>query len=66
MYGVKVILTTAAIFSALAAMLFVWNSDAIISNIGEFFYKTYTILFMILAIISTKEATSIIIEEDYE
>ena len=66
MHGVKVILTTAAIFSALAAMLFVWNSDAIISNIGEFFYKTYTILFMILAIISTKEATSIIIEEDYE
>lgn len=66
MYGVKIILVTAAIFSALAAMLFVWNSDAIISNIGKFFHRTYTILFMLLAIISTKEATSIVIEEDYE
>ena len=66
MYGVKVILATAAVCSALAAILFVWNSDAIISNIGEFFYKTYTILFMLLAIALTKEATSIVIEEDYE
>ena len=66
MYGVKVILATAAICSTLAAILFVWNSDAIISNIGEFFYKTYTILFMLLAIVLTKEATSIVIEKDYE
>ena len=66
MYGVKVILATAAIWSALAAILFVWNSDAIISNIGEFFYKTYTILFMLSAIVLTKEATSITIKKDYE
>lgn len=66
MYGVKVILATAAVCSALAAILFVWNSDAIVSNIGEFFYKTYTILFMLSAIILTKEATSIVIEENYE
>ena len=62
MYGVKVILATAAICSALAAILFVWNSDAIISNIGEFFYKIYTILFMLSAIVLTKEATSITIK----
>lgn len=66
MYGVKMILATTAICSALAAILFVCNSDAIISNIGEFFYKTCTILFMLLAIASTKEATSIVIEENYE
>ena len=66
MYGVKVILATAAVCSALAAILFVWNSDAIISNIGEFFYKTYTTLFILLAIVLTKEATSIVIEKDYE
>ena len=66
MYGVKIILATTAIFSALAAILFVWNSDAIISNIGEFSYKTCTILFMLLAIASTKEATSIVIEKSYE
>ena len=66
MYGVKVILAIAAVCSALAAILFVWNSDAIISNIGEFFYKTYIILFMLSAIVLTKEATSIVIEEDYE
>ena len=66
MYGVKVILATAAVFSALAAILCIWNSDAIISTIGEFFYKIYTILFMILAITLTKEATSIVIEDDYE
>lgn len=66
MFEVKVILATAAICSALAAILFVWNMNAIISNIGEFFYKIYTILFMLSAIVLTKEATSIIIEEDYE
>ena len=66
MYGIKIILATTAIFSALAAILFVWNSDAIISNIGEFSYKTCTILFMFLAIASTKEATSIVIEKNYE
>lgn len=66
MYGVKVILATAAICSALAAILFVWNSDAIISNIGEFFYKIYTILFILSAIVLTKEATSITIKHDYE
>lgn len=66
MFGVKVILATAAIFSALAAILFVWNSNAIISSIGEFSYKTYTILFMLSAIVLTKEATSIVIEENYE
>lgn len=66
MYGVKVILATAAVCLALAAILFVWNSDAIISNIGEFFYKTYTILFMLSAIVLTKEATSITTKKDYE
>ena len=66
MYGVKIVLATTAIFSALAAILFVWNSDAIISNIGEFSYKTCTILFMLLSIASTKEATSIVIEKNYE
>jgi hypothetical protein len=66
MYGVKVILATAAICSALAAILFVWNSDAIISNTGEFFYKIYTILFMLSAIVLTKEATSIVRKENYE
>lgn len=66
MYGIKIILVTTAICSALAAILFVWNSDAIISNIGEFSYKTCTILFMLLAIASTKEATSIVIEKNYE
>ena len=66
MRGVKVILATAVVCSALAAILFIWNSDAIISNIGEFFYKTYTILFMLSAIVLTKEATSIVIEKNYE
>ena len=66
MYGIKVILATTAICSALAAILFVWNSDAIISNIGEFSYKTCTILFMLLAIASTKEAASIVIDKNYE
>ena len=66
MYGIKVILATTAICSALAAILFVWNGDAIISNIGEFSYKTCTILFMLLAIASTKEATSIVIDKNYE
>lgn len=62
MRGVKVILATAAVCSALAAILFVWNSDTIISNIGEFFYKTYTILFILSVIVLTKEATSITIK----
>ena len=62
MYGVKVILATAAICSALAAIVLVLNSDTIISNIGEFFYKIYTSLFIILAIALTKEATSITIK----
>jgi high-affinity Fe2+/Pb2+ permease len=66
MYGIKVILSTAAICSVVAAILFVWNRDAIISNIGEFFYKTYTILFMLSAIVLTKEATSITTKQDYE
>lgn len=66
MYGIKIILATTAICSALAAILFVWNSDAIIGNIGEFSYKTCTILFMILAIASTKEATSIVIDKKHE
>ena len=66
MYGVKVILATAAVCSALLAILFVWNDAVIINGIGKFFYKTYTILFMLLAIVFTKEATSIVIEEDYE
>ena len=66
MYGIKIILATTAICSALAAILFVWNNDAIISNIGEFSYKTCTILFMLLAIASTKEATSIVIDKKYE
>ena len=62
MRGVKVILATAAICSALAAIVLVWNNDTIISNIGEFFYKIYTSLFIILAIALTKEATSITIK----
>jgi len=66
MYGVKVLLFTAAICSALAAIMFIFNDVTIKENIGEFFYKTYTILFMLSAIVLTKEATSIIIEEKYE
>jgi len=66
MCEIKVILATAAVCSALLAILFIWNDAVIINNIGEFFYKTYTILFMLLSIVLTKEATSIVIEEDYE
>ena len=66
MYGVKVTLFTAAICSALAAIMFIFNDVTIKENIGEFFYKAYTILFMLSAIALTKEATSITTKKDYE
>ena len=66
MYGVKVILFTAAICAALAAIMFIFNDVAIKENIGEFFYKTYTTLFVLCSVVLTKEASQISIEKDYE
>ena len=64
MRGVKITLVAAAICSAILAVAFIIFDSRIISNIGEGFCKTYTILFMLLSIVMTKEAASIDLEED--
>lgn len=62
MRSVKLILWTAAIFSALAALLLVWNESK--TTCGEFYCKMFETLFMLVAIALTKEAASIELEED--
>lgn len=66
MYGIKVTLFVAAFCSLIAAIMFIFNDVTIKMNIGEFFYKTYTTLFVLSSVVLTKEASSISIEEDYE
>lgn len=66
MFGIKVLVTIAAFCSTLAAMMFIINDVTIKMNIGEFLYKTYTIVFVLSSIVLTKEAVSIQIEKDYE
>lgn len=66
MYGIKVTLTIAAICSLIAAIMFIIYDENIKMNIGEFFYKTYTTLFVLSSVVLTKEAVSIQIEEDHE
>ena len=66
MYAVKITLIVAAICSLIAAIMFIIYDENIKMNIGEFFYKTYTTLFVLSSVVLTKEAVSIQIEEDYE
>jgi hypothetical protein len=64
MFSVKLLLGIAAICSAILAAAFIIFDSRIIFNIGEDFWKIYTILFMLLSIVTTKEAVSINVEED--
>ena len=53
MYGVKVLLGTAALCSALLAVLMLWNEEAL--SCGYYTTKCLITMFVISAIVLTKE-----------
>lgn len=62
MYGVKVLLGTAAFCSALLAVLMLWFEEAL--SCGTTTAKCFITMFIILAIILTKDVATI--NTDYE
>lgn len=57
MFGVKVLLGTAAFCSALLAVLLLWNLEA--ASCGITTAKCFTTMFIISAIVLTKEVATI-------
>ena len=57
MYGIKVLLGTAAFCSALLAVLMLWNEEAL--SCGYYTTKCLITMFIISAIVLTKELATI-------
>jgi hypothetical protein len=57
MFGVKVLLATAAVCSALLAVLMTWNIESL--SCGATTAKVFITMFIISAIMLTKEATKL-------
>lgn len=57
MFGVKVLLGTAALCSALAAVLMLWNMEAL--SCGVTTAKVFITMFIISALVLTREVTKL-------
>ena len=57
MYGIKVLLGTAALCSALLAVMMLWNMEAL--SCGVTIAKVFITMFIISAIVLTKETAKV-------